>query len=96
MIRARIFAACFACALLFTSAALAEPETPSSRETSFQAVSGSTEEGVPGGSLMVGAYALLWLFVGLYLVRLGRAQAGTDAQLAALERRLAQAGKPGA
>ena len=68
MIRARIFAACFACVLLFTSAALAEPETPSSRETSFQAVSGSTEEGVPGGSLMVGAYALLWLFIGLYLV----------------------------
>lgn len=67
---------------------------PEGRETSFQAVSGSTEEQVPGGSLMVGAYAAIWLFVGLYVMRMGLSQRAIESEIAGIEKRIARLERP--
>lgn len=70
------------------------PPEPEGRETSFQAVSGSQEEQVPGGSLMVGAYAAIWLFVGLYVMRMGRSQRAIESDIAGIEKRIARLERP--
>jgi CcmD family protein len=66
------------------------------RATSFQAVEGAVREDVPGGPLLVGAYAFVWLAVFLYVWRLGRMQARAFASMDTLERALAKLAGSGA
>ena len=61
------------------------------RSTSFQAVQGAVKEDVPGGPLLVGAYALIWLGVLAYVVRLVRLQRRAESDLARLEQLLSRA-----
>ncbi len=58
----------------------------SERATAFRAVTGATKEHVPGGTLMVTAYALVWLLLLGLVVRIGRLQARTSREIEQLER----------
>lgn len=81
------------CALLAAGSALAQDaadETTGDRAQAFQAVEGAVKEDVPGGPLLVGAYGLIWLVVFGYLVRLVRLQSHTEAEVARLDRALAE------
>ena len=70
----------------------AEP-TADDRAASFQAVSGAVKEDVPGGPLMLAAYAVVWIAVFGYVFRLVRLQRGVEANLERLERTLGSAQK---
>ena len=78
------------------SAAAAAPSasaaTPDDRATSFQAVKGGGEQ-VPGGNLLVGAYAVIWVIVLIVVVRVFRGQKKTSEQIAALEKAIEGAAK---
>jgi CcmD family protein len=80
------------CLLLSAAPVLAE-DAAADRAQSFRAVEGAVKEDVPGGPLLVGAYALVWLAVFGYLVRLVRQQARTEAEIARLEKALATRGR---
>ncbi len=54
------------------------------RAQSFQAVRGPTKEDVPGGPLLVAAYALVWIILLLYLLRMGRSARHVRDELRAL------------
>lgn len=47
------------------------------------------EEPVPGGALLVAAYAVLWLLVGVFVARVAFRQARLERDLRAMEDRLA-------
>lgn len=68
------------------------------RATSFQAVSGAVKEDVPGGPLLLGAYAAILVVIIGYGVRLVRMQQRAQTDLARLERQIsasqAQQGAP--
>ncbi len=67
----------------------AEGETPSeARAAQFVGVEGAVAEDVPGGPLLIGAYGVAWLFLFLYIFRVGRLQGAANQTLAELERRL--------
>lgn len=63
------------------------------RATSFRAVQGAVKEDVPGGPLLVAAYAVIWVFVLLYVVRVVRQQQQSQRDLTRLEAQLAKASK---
>jgi len=56
-------------------------DAASDRATSFRAVSGSEAEEVPGGTLLIASYALIWIFLMLYLHRVGRLSATVRADV---------------
>jgi CcmD family protein len=58
------------------------------RATSFQAVSGSAHEDVPGGTLLVAAYAIVLALVVAYVVYVARMQASAAEELTRLEKML--------
>jgi hypothetical protein len=62
-----------------------------SRATSFQAVEGSQKDEVPGGGLMVGAYAFVLLVLVGYVGRLGALQSKTARELERLTRAIERA-----
>jgi hypothetical protein len=67
----------------------AETEDPAeSRATEFRAVEGPEAESVPGGALLIGAYAIVWGALMIYLLRLGRMQYGLARDMERLERSL--------
>ena len=66
----------------------AAQEAAEDRAEAFRAVEGPQQEDVPGGPLLVGAYALLWLFVLGYVWRLGRLHARTASEIEQVQRRL--------
>ncbi|MFW6049666.1 MAG: hypothetical protein ACODAU_00750 [Myxococcota bacterium] len=71
----------------------AESEDPAeSRAAEFRAVRGAEAEQVPGGPLLIGAYALVWALLLLFVVRLGLLQARTARDVQRLERRLQEEG----
>ncbi len=70
-------------------------ETPEDRATEFRAVTGSEAEDVPGGALMVAAYGLIWLFLMLYVLRIGRQGAAVRREVDRLEKALAAASERG-
>ena len=86
---------CLCAALLGAPAlALAEETTAQDdRATKFEVVEGAVREDVPGGPLLVAAYALIWLAVFAYVFRLVRLQRGADENLARLQQDLAKATK---
>ena len=57
-----------------------------SRATSFQAVEGSQKDEVPGGGLMVAAYAFVMVVLVGYVARLGSLQGKTARELERLTR----------
>ena len=61
------------------------------RATTFEAVTGPVKEDVPGGPLLLAAYALVWLAVFGYVFRLVRLQRGVVDNLSRLERDFAKA-----
>jgi hypothetical protein len=65
------------------------------RETGFVAVSGPAQESVPGGVLVVAAYALVLGLLGAYVLRLGVLQARTQRDLERLERAVNGTGAAG-
>ena len=74
-----------------------EHEAPRSaqeeRAASFQAVSGAQAENVPGGPLLLGAYALVWLLTMGYVFRVGRLEAKLSADVEALARQIEEASR---
>ena len=66
-------------------------EAADERATSFEAVQGAVKEDVPGGPLLLAAYAVIWIFVLLFVMRLVRQQGQCERDLARLEKQLAKA-----
>jgi CcmD family protein len=84
------------CALTLSAlAATARADDPAQndRAQTFEAVTGPVKEDVPGGPLMVAAYAVIWLCVFGYVFRLVRLQRGADENLARLQQDLEKAAK---
>lgn len=52
-----------------------------SRSTSFQAVTGPRQQDVPGGPLLIAAYAVLWAVVFGYVFYLSRLQRKVENEL---------------
>ena len=63
------------------------------RATSFEAVSGPVKEDIPGGPLMVGGYAIVWIVVFAYVFRLLRLHRNLEGDLHRVERAIGAAGK---
>ena len=59
------------------------------RATSFKAVTGAVKEDVPGGPLLLAAYAAILIVIISYGVRLVRMQSRAQSDLARLERQIA-------
>lgn len=75
------------------SGARAQEDAAESRSTSFQAVEGPTKEDVPGGPLLVYAYAFIMVALVAYVARLGSLQGKNRAELERLTRAL-EHGRP--
>lgn len=69
----------------------ADGDAASDRAQSFEAVSGAVKEDIPGGPLLVAAYAVIWLAVLGYVFRLVRLQRGADENVARLQQDLQKA-----
>jgi CcmD family protein len=95
LVRPFAMSAVLAAALLLGAAAavpapaLAQ-DAAEERSQSFRAVEGAVKEDVPGGPLLVAAYAAIWLVVLAYVFRLVRLQQRAQSDVARLERLLAQ------
>ena len=74
----------------------ADDSAAESRASSFRAVEGADAEQVPGGNLMIGAYAVMWIFVFGYVLRLQKIHGQTQADLSRIERALAGSDEDGA
>jgi CcmD family protein len=75
--------------LLSAGAALAQ-DAAEDRSQAFRAVEGAVKEDVPGGPLLVAAYAIMWVFVLLYVVRLVRLQQRAERDVQRLEQVLSR------
>jgi hypothetical protein len=99
-VRSALRALCLGCAVaiaastlgaLLAPAARADGEASKDRAQTFEAVTGAVKEDVPGGPLVIAAYALIWLCVFGYVFRLVRLQRGADENLARLQQDLSKA-----
>jgi hypothetical protein len=68
-----------------------EGTTPDSRATDFRPVEGAAAERYSGGTLLVEAYAAIWLILMAWLVLLWRKQASLTSRLDGLEAALDRA-----
>jgi CcmD family protein len=64
----------------------AQPATPDDRATSFQAVPANQAEQYSGGTLLVAAYAALWIVLFAWVAVVWRKQAALHERLADLEK----------
>ncbi|MDP9000675.1 MAG: CcmD family protein [Myxococcota bacterium] len=71
----------------------AAPQTADGRSTSFQAVQGEPEH-YSGETLLVTAYALIWMILFAWIAILWRKQSALDTRLAGLEREIDKAAAP--
>jgi CcmD family protein len=69
-------------------------QSPENRSRVFEAVEGMQVEEVSGAKLLLAAYALFWLLLFAYVVRLARIQDKTRDDLNRLERLLSKAARP--
>jgi len=69
--------------------------TPDDRATSFQPVEGQ-EEMRSGGTLLVAAYAVLWVILLVWIGMLWRKQGAVNARIDALEKEIDRAASKGA
>lgn len=81
------------CAPAWGAHTLAQDDAAEDRATSFQAVEGAAKEDVPGGPLLVAAYAFVLVLVIGYAARLGALQAKTAREVERLTRALEARGK---
>lgn len=70
----------------------AADEAGESRAQAFQAVDGAVKEDVPGGPLMVAAYAVIWLVIFGYVLRLVALQRRTLEEIVELKKVIEAAG----
>src|SRR3954470_8107808 len=77
----------------FVSAAAIAQDTTGNRATSFQAVTGSAHEDVPGGNLLVAAYAIVLFLLVLYVLYLTAMQRAAGNELTRLEAVLAKSSR---
>jgi hypothetical protein len=78
-------------ALLFGTATVSAQDSPAdSRATTFQAVEGASKEQVPGGPLLVSAYAFVLVMLVGYVARLGLLQRKTAADVERLSQAIEQ------
>jgi hypothetical protein len=75
----RLFA--FTALVLTAVPSFAQEDAAESRATTFQAVEGPQKENVPGGPLLVGAYAFVLVMLVGYVARLGLMQRKTAAEV---------------
>jgi CcmD family protein len=75
----------------FESSFGGQPSAPDDRATEFKAVEGTTGEQYNGYTLMVEAYAAIWLVLMGWLVLLWRKQADMNARIDGLEGAIARA-----
>ena len=68
-----------------------QPETPNDRATTFQAVEGNKGEQYNGATLLVAAYAALWVVLFVWIALVWRKQSALNARLEELERTIDQA-----
>ncbi|GAC1352108.1 MAG: hypothetical protein NVS3B20_25480 [Polyangiales bacterium] len=68
------------------------PETPTDRASTFRAVSGEAET-VPGGPLLVAAYAVIWVVLFIVIARVFLRQTEAARNLASLEAAIANKAK---
>lgn len=69
------------------SSASAQPADPADdRATSFHAVTAGAHDDVPGGLLLVAAYAVVLVLLVLYVVYVGAIQQGTQKEIVRLEK----------
>jgi CcmD family protein len=66
-------------------------DSPNDRATSFQAVQGNPTEQYNGATLLVSAYAILWVIVFVWIALVWRKQSSLGRRLDDLERVLDQA-----
>ncbi len=81
----------FACHTLWPAFAMAEENASESRAQAFQAVSGAVKEDVPGGPLLVAAYAFVWAALFFYIWRLHKQQRELETELNDLKKRVTSA-----
>ena len=100
--RALVATVVLGCTLFITPFARAEDPTPSAdsaaeearedaaeeRAAQFVGVRGPEAESVPGGALMLGAYAIVWVLLFLFLMRLRGLQRQTADELERLSAEL--------
>jgi CcmD family protein len=68
-----------------------EATSPNDRAQTFEAVTGPVKEDIAGGPLMLWAYAVVWIVVFGYVLRLVRLHRGVEESLARVERAVAAA-----
>jgi CcmD family protein len=90
-VRALLLGLALTSGALAASPARADDTAQQDRAQTFEAVTGAVKEDVPGGPLVVAAYALIWLAVFGYVFRLVRLQRGNDENLARLQQDLLKA-----
>jgi CcmD family protein len=103
--RALIAALVLGCTMLLTPMVLAdapaEPDTAASetqkdaaeeRATQFVGVRGPDAESVPGGALLLAAYAIVWVLLFLFLMRMRRLQRQTAEELERLSAEIRASG----
>jgi CcmD family protein len=71
-------------------------ETPNDRATTFQPVQGNAGEQYSGTTLLVSAYAVLWIVLFAWIAIVWRKQSGLASRLGDLERVLDKAAAAGA
>jgi CcmD family protein len=71
------------------------PPAPNDRATEFQAVQGNPTEQYSGATLLVAAYAVLWVVVFAWIALVWRRQRVLDTRLSDLERVLDKAAAGG-
>ena len=72
-----------------------QQQNPDDRATEFQAVQGNPSEQYSGATLLVSAYAVLWVVIFGWIALVWRKQRALDARLADLERVLDKAAADG-
>lgn len=93
MTKNTVLAALFALSFAASARADVAPEEPNDgRSTEFRAMTGPAQESVPGGMLMVSAYAVVWVVVFGYVLRLGGLSSSTRTKLDRLEQALSKGG----
>ncbi len=73
-------------ALFFSVAVAQSPDAEEERATSFHAVTSGAHEDVPGGMLLVAAYAVVLVALVGYVLYVGAIQQGTQREMARLEK----------
>lgn len=85
MTREKVFGFGAALASNFVATLALAQDGAGDRATSFQTVTGSAHEDVPGGNLLVAAYAIVLLVLGLYVVYLTMMQQSAAKELTRIE-----------